>query len=79
MDIMKFGHNSFVTWTTGLIERIEMENDYDYECQDCGHRFTVPFDQFYPPDLCPNCGSTWRFLSKYEIEENEKINAKEES
>jgi hypothetical protein len=23
MDIMETGHNSFVTWTTGLVERIE--------------------------------------------------------
>jgi len=23
MDINDFGHHSFVTWTTGLIERIE--------------------------------------------------------
>lgn len=53
------------------------EDDYDYECQDCGHRFTVPFDQFYPPDECPECGSTWGFLTKETVEENERINARE--
>lgn len=54
-----------------------MENDYDYECQTCGHRIKVPFDQFYPPDECPECGSTWRFLSRETIEKNEIINARE--
>lgn len=81
MNIMKFGHNSLITWTEADLrkERIEMENDYDYVCQTCGHRITVPFDRFYPPDICSKCGSASSFLSKETIEENERVNAKEES
>lgn len=79
MNINDFGHNSFVTWTVGLIERIKkMENDWDYECQTCGCRITVSFDQLYPPYKCPECGSTWSFLSREIIEEDEIIDAIEE-
>ena len=80
MTIRDFGHKSFVTWTVGLIERIKkMENDFDYECTTCHHRITVPFDVFYPPDVCSECGDANCFLLKEIIEENELINAKEES
>ena len=79
MNIRDFGQNSFVTWTTGLIERIEkMENDYDYECITCGHRITVAFDQFRPPTECEECGDSFCYLSKEIIEMNELINAREE-
>ena len=55
------------------------ENDYDYECITCGHRITVPFDQYRPPRKCEKCGDTFCYLSKEIIEENELINAREES
>lgn len=54
-----------------------MENDYDYECQTCGHRIKVPIDTFYAPDICPECGDALSYLSKSMIKENEKINAEE--
>lgn len=54
-----------------------MDKDYDYECRTCGHRITVPFDRFYPPSRCEECGDTYCYLSKEIIEENELINARE--
>ena len=53
-------------------------NNYDYECQTCNHRITVPFDQFRPPSECEECGDTFCYLSKDTIEENELIDAIEE-
>lgn len=76
MNIRDFGHNSFVTWTATQLREERME-DYDYECQTCNHRITVPFDQFTPPTVCEECGDSFCFLSKEIIEENMKINAEE--
>ena len=56
-----------------------MSETWDYECQTCDHRITVPFDQLRPPTECEECGDTFCFLSKEMIEENEKINAIEDS
>lgn len=56
-----------------------MENDFDYECITCGHRIIVPFDVFRPPTKCEKCGDSFCFLSKEVIEENELIDAQEES
>lgn len=55
------------------------DNDYDYKCTTCHHRITVPFDVFYPPDICEECGDALSYLTKKTIEKNELINAKEES
>lgn len=52
-----------------------MENDYDYECQTCFHKIKVPFDQFFPPDICAECGDALSYVSKEIIEENERINS----
>lgn len=56
-----------------------MDNDFDYKCITCGHRIIVPFDVFRPPTKCEKCGDSFCFLSKEVIEENELINAQEES
>lgn len=80
MTIRDFGHHSFVTWTEADLrkERIYIMDEYDYECTTCGHRITVPFDQFRPPSKCEECGDSGCFLPKEIIEENELINAQEE-
>lgn len=79
MTIRNFGHHSFITWTEKDLrkERLYIMDDYDYECQTCHHRITMPFDRFNPPYICPKCGNALSFLSKEIIEENERINAKE--
>ena len=81
MSIRDFGHNSFITWTEADLrkERLYIMDEYDYQCTTCGNRIVVPFDQFYPPDICDECGDALSFLPKRQIEENERINARKES
>lgn len=58
-------------------EKCSMSDDWDYECMTCSHRIRVPFDKFYSPDVCEECGDALSYLSKKIIEENERINAEE--
>ena len=59
MDINEFGQHSFVTWTTGLKERIEMSSmEPEFICGSCGHTFDSEPPFHIRPKKCPHCGDT---------------------
>lgn len=54
-----------------------MLKDYDYICKTCGNKISVRPINYPPPISCTNCGNNFSFVAKEEVEENEKINFKE--
>lgn len=66
---MTFGQKSFVTWTTGLMERIEKIPDKEYICLSCnetyadGWMFSCPKCQ---ERICPKCGGEIATIKEYD-------------
>lgn len=75
-DINNFGRKSFVTHTTGLVERIKKMADPAYICLSCGKTF-VEGDTFCCPNCdelsCPACNGEIQSIQKYD--EVQKANA----
>ncbi len=68
-NIKDFGRNSFVTHTTGLIERIKKMSDPEYKCLTCDKEFIE--DELYQCPrcneyLCPLCGGEVSTIQEYD-------------
>jgi len=78
MTINDFGHKSFVTHTTGLVERIKKMPDKEYICLSNEETFTEDELHICPNCLtliCPTCGGEIQTIEEYD--KAMLINAKE--